>query len=730
MPMPTIATRGSLTALLAGLACPTLTAAQTPTLDDALAARHDVWGDAARNSPGGPSYEFFAGLLPPLRYVNAAFRHYPIPLSAPFGQVKARLISDGSALNARADLDTWREIGFPVTFAAGDEREPFGSDAGRRDGPRYVEGWLPIVTTGHRKGDALYEHEVFASVDPELAAHGVVFVAFTRRGADRGAVHVTLGDDGRAHVWPDARWRWDADDGRLTASLAEGDTARLAVASDRTWLPPRAPLTEDEHVRQRQRTIDEWRALVGGMQVEIPEPIVQDAWRALLVGTLVLARGEAMNYSAGNLYERMFAEESSAAVLALAQWGLDATASRLIPAVLDYDRGDSLAFHNAAFGLQLLARYYRLTGDAAFVQAQRERWQPLIEAIVARRDAELGLLPKEAYCGDIATKVHSTNVNANAWRGLRDVAAVLTDLDDADAPRLTAIAAEFRTAILAAVERSVVRGSEPPFVPIALFGAEAPVSPLTATKQGSYWILMSNYLLRSGVFRGRPESLWITDYLHAHGGVCMGMLRFDQHSGLFANTRGIDDLYTLGYVLDRLEHDDPDRVLVTFYGKLAQGLTRDTFLGAEGTGLVPLDEHGRAMYLPPNAASNALFLWTLRGMLVQDVDADDDGRPDTLRLLHATPRRWLRDGAVLRLLLPTGLGAVAVETRSHLRAGEVLVKLTLPAAASVHLRLRLPDGFTIASAVTGETALPLHGDTIDLTGHCGNLALRCAVRAP
>ena len=54
-----------------------------PTLDEALAARQDVWGLAAMAQPNGPSYEFFARLLPPLRYVNAAFRHYPIVLSAP-----------------------------------------------------------------------------------------------------------------------------------------------------------------------------------------------------------------------------------------------------------------------------------------------------------------------------------------------------------------------------------------------------------------------------------------------------------------------------------------------------------------------------------------------------------------------------------------------------------------------------------------------------------------------
>src|ERR1035437_6333298 len=74
------------TALAAQTASATL-----PTLDEALAAKQDVWGLAALRQPNGPSYEFFEKLLPPLRYVNAKFRHYPIVLSAPNAAQKARL---------------------------------------------------------------------------------------------------------------------------------------------------------------------------------------------------------------------------------------------------------------------------------------------------------------------------------------------------------------------------------------------------------------------------------------------------------------------------------------------------------------------------------------------------------------------------------------------------------------------------------------------------------------
>src|SRR5437879_2038428 len=77
-------------------------AAPAPSVDEALASKRDLWAEAALRQPGGPSYDFFARLLPPLRYVDAPFRHYPIVLSAPGAPAKARLISNGSALNALA----------------------------------------------------------------------------------------------------------------------------------------------------------------------------------------------------------------------------------------------------------------------------------------------------------------------------------------------------------------------------------------------------------------------------------------------------------------------------------------------------------------------------------------------------------------------------------------------------------------------------------------------------
>jgi hypothetical protein len=98
-----------------------------PSLATALAAKSDLWGEAAMAQPNGASYEFFAPLLPPPRYVNADFRYYPIVLSPPNAIVKARLISNGSGVNLRGGTRSWHDNGTPFTFRVGpDEPEAQG----------------------------------------------------------------------------------------------------------------------------------------------------------------------------------------------------------------------------------------------------------------------------------------------------------------------------------------------------------------------------------------------------------------------------------------------------------------------------------------------------------------------------------------------------------------------------------------------------------------------------
>ncbi|MEI7567047.1 MAG: hypothetical protein WCJ10_04365, partial [Opitutaceae bacterium] len=121
-----------------------------PNLETALAAKLDLWGEAAMAQPNGASYDFFAPLLPPPRYVNADFRYYPIVLSAPNSPVKARLISNGSGVNLRGGTRSWNDNGTPFTFRVGPDELMFGTFRDRTSEPTLAEGWLPIAEIRYR----------------------------------------------------------------------------------------------------------------------------------------------------------------------------------------------------------------------------------------------------------------------------------------------------------------------------------------------------------------------------------------------------------------------------------------------------------------------------------------------------------------------------------------------------------------------------------------------------
>src|SRR5262249_44905673 len=153
---------------------------------------------------------------------------------------------------------------------------------------------------------------------------------------------------------------------------------------------------------------------------------------------------------------------------------------------------------------------------------------------------------------------------------------------------------------------ATVRSVNPPFVPIAMDGEEPVPDPITATRLGSYWNLVVQSLLGSGVFRyDSPTADAIIGYMQSNGGLCMGLIRVQSLRGAWVDVRNIDDLYGVRYALLLQERDEPERALVSFYAKLAQGMTRETFIDGESSGILALDRFGRQMGLPPNSAANA-----------------------------------------------------------------------------------------------------------------------------
>jgi hypothetical protein len=702
--------------------------------EKAIAAKTDVWGDAALKQRDGPSYGYFEKLLPPIRYVDADFRAYPIALSAPGATTKARLLSDGSQINALARQPNWtHEAGIPVHVYVGQKREAFGDDLSKLDGPKYSSEYLPIVGLQYTHDRVTYGQTVFASVDPALAAVGAVLARYhfdpienTRlelRFEYAGSTTVdnkSVKDaDGKVLAVFDDNWEWNPFRNSLTILPKHRPDATVAIfttPAEPTLLPAMSDVVFED---QRSLCTRTWDSLLShGTSIDVPEPVVNNAWRSLLVGSYMVLDGDHLNYSAANQYARMYAHECGESMRSLLLFGHGDDARKVIPPLLMYRR-PNIELHDAGFKLQLLAHYYFVTHDASLVQDTSDLWQAEIDRIVNSRDPKTGLLPREKYCSDIDTPVISLNTNANCWRGLRDMALVLDDIGDhQQATKLAPILKEYRKVILSTIDKATIHTVDPPFLQLAV-GEEDVHDPITSTRIGSYWNLVMPQLLSSGVFTPDSETATnIIQYIQQHGGLCMGMLRVQSNPGVWVNTQNIDDLYTTRYALTLLARDEPDQALVSFYGKLAQGMTRDTFIDGESTSIVPLDRFGRQVALPPNSAANASFLLQLRNLLVQDLDTDDDGDPDTLRLAFATPRAWLANGKHIEVKrAPTAFGDVSFSIDSHLGRGEVLAHVKLPPRKFQRalMRLRLPGKTQILDVTAnGQPVKFIDAETFEL----------------
>lgn len=718
---------------------------ELPSVQDMIEARSDVWGDAARAQPNGASYEFFEDLLPPLRWVNTDFRHYPLVLSAPRSPQKTRLISNGSAVNARANKPPmWYEQGAPVSFFVGESSEPFGRELTQLETPTWLDGYLPVVAIKYRHNGALYQEEAFAPVDDQAAAHGAAMLRFSiAEGNGRVAARIeaktplhaengqVLDETGQCLVAFSPSWQWVAERHVLVTDLVAGRTAELAIFTKRSANVGSMSRAKFDHAKQQ--CIRAWNDLLErSVRLETPEPIVNNAWRAMLIGNFMMAVGNRPHYSAGNAYAKLYQGECGDTLRSFMLFGhLDIAPAMLRP-MLEFNR-EATRFHVAGHKLQLLAYFYWITRETDVIRAYEPLWRPSVELILNSRAPDTGLLPKDNYAGDIKTQVYSLNSNANSWRGLRDVAAMLDDMGEPDeADKLRHEAAKFRSAILDAVARSERRDTEPPFIPIALLSDEPAHDPLTATQQGSYYDLMCPYVIGSEIFgQGSQREDWLLGYMQQHGAIAMGMIRTEQHQGQFKDEPGVCPLYGLRYQLALLRRDEREKALVGFYGQLAQGMTRGTFIGGEGSKFRHGDANGRSFYLPPNSTSSATWLLTLRNLLVQDWDLDEDARPDTLRLLFAAPRRWLADGQVIRIEdAPTQFGPVSCTVQSKLSDGYVEMEFAPPPRTTklTLLRAPLPDGWQIkAVEIDGVPAPLIDGNTVDLSGRVKPITVRFMV---
>ena len=280
--------------------------------------------------------------------------------------------------------------------------------------PVQSEGMVPLAPTGRKLPPEIYRLEAFASTSPALDAHCVVFVKLDLAQGTNGFVSVEvdspsqkfengrlLDAQGRVIAVFDSSWKRER--GRMVARIREGGAATLAVPTIPLTAETAPAVSPADYARERTACADTWRGIIGrAARVEVPEPLVNHAWRNAVVQNFQLINHGQLRYSTGNQYDQIYSAEGSDAVMALLSWGYAAEARRLMEPLFDFTRRN-LELHQASFKLGNLIRYVWQTRDVAAIEQLRPRWEKEISRFLEGRTGPGGLFPKEQYCGDIHT---------------------------------------------------------------------------------------------------------------------------------------------------------------------------------------------------------------------------------------------------------------------------------------------------------------------------------------
>lgn len=729
-------------------AAPKRTVEETPyakRINDALRADRDVLGEQLI-ARGGATYDGLKDVLHPLFFStgdtyqqqgvhnlifadNGGQPPYIVPLA------------DGS----RIATPTYASAHRLEFFVGRNGREAYGSKLDRLDGPHLKGTYYPVLQTAYTDDDGQrWTQESFAGHVPGVPG----LVALVRLQLDpkrtpgvRTRLRVRLGDGQRGALRTSGSPTWNRT-GKAYLFTNPDDPVYL-LWSPQGDLPTTATVNVGVYQTALKARLAYWdSALAQGCVFEVPEPLVMACQRNLLIQNLTMR----WRYTLGPVvyHGDFYQPESSDAIDTLGLYGHTDAFRDGLTDLLPKIKGKGY-YTNWEYGEKLThaARYFLLTHDAEFINRHTAEYRRLCQEFAAQMAKDPhGLLEKQVHCGDIAEVAYCPFHLTVCWRGMRDMAQVwaLTG-HTAESELAKNTAARLRAAVQKALDQSTTWLADGSFyVPSVLLQKQAPFQPITKSRMGSYWNLVMPYAFASGFWEPESRELaGITKYMHEHGGLLLGLLRFNYYPVAIGSsqpkglpgyaTSGFDNVYLPSYQRLLSDRDEADRLVLSFYGKLAHGQTRNTFVNGEGetVGEVPGEKY-RSCYGTPSSANNTAFLLPLRLMLVRESFAPETGLPHGLYLADATPREWLKPGQkIVVRQAPTCFGPVSYTLAAASSGRRVTATVEVPSrdlVGALRLKLRLPGKPRLQRVtVNGESHTHFDSDaeTIDLTGLTGTL---------
>ena len=665
------------------------------------AAGRDLLGDAELGADNDPSFASVSRHFPAMKHPREA-------LGVKDGPQDLVVLPNGS-------LDF---AGINASFRVGSPPEALTKEDCAR---RLYEGYLPIVITSREHDRLNLEQTAFTwspgfSPDPPLTAF--VQLQIRNPGAEDRTTSLEFMASNSV-----AQWNLKLPSGGDQTVCIRVPFAKPAEAQEIT------PAEFQEHCDQ---TAAWWRALLSkGIQIQVPEEQVNQAWRAWLAYNFIDVDKRGSVYEphdgGGGFYEEVYGYSASRYCYALDLMGYPEEAQRYLDSILTFMKPDGLLVVNYGLpdlGTQLwaMAKHFEITRDDAWLRKAAPAIIKMCDWILAARHSSMasqskdqpwyGLIKYKPYC-DEPTPAYSYHTDTYLALGLREAAAVLREIGmSQDAERLARESRAYEQAILDSMDRAVLQRKGMKMLPV--FPETHALLERVGYTGADYYSLVSSMVLETELLPANDRrARWITDLLEQKNGLCLGTCAFEQ---------GIDHAYSYGYWMNCLHRDEVKRVILGLYTSLCYGMSRGTYAGVEVTRL----RTGENYPTLPHLYSGTQQLLLLRNMLLQE-EGDD------LWIGRAIPRPWLAAGKAVRVeRAPTLFGKVNFAIRSAEDARSVSVELDPPVTREtkvIHLRLRHPDRRSLSRVtVNGFEHRDFTTDTIALRHLKGHARIQASFK--
>ena len=626
-----------------------------------------------------------------------------------------------------------------VVFRVGPDAEMFGHVRANYSSIGYEQGYLPIVTATYERDGVRYRETAFAHKPAEeTAGWDIAYVRFelsnTSRSPKTAALHedIILNDDTKVKVEgrtvsdsngatlievSDANTAFDMAKQRLTytSQLKPGEVKtvylKIPFIPDSKRLVHAASQQDFDAAHAQERTF--WSGLLAkGAGIDVPEPRINNVWRALLLQNFVLADGPKFTYGSGLRYnDSTYPQENGFGTHVFALYGFkdyaDALQSWFVGMSATHEGAGRKYQNRRAMILHHLLENYRLTGKRDLFDRFKADYYRIADEIVSDRHSTMvdvsgakplywGMLPPDKPGADVQAStqvVYVTGHNLTNCQGLQDFGRFLatTGIDRERGERYMREAADFRATLMSAMQRAAIRvPGRPPFVDLQtlLFRQTRDYGPdpyddlANGRLQGTYFHYWVDMEFHYNFFNaGDDVGAWLADYAQQRNGFVLGCTR--ARSQTDAAYGWINNVYDGGYYNYRLRQGHIGEFLLGLYSRFAFAMSDHVYVASEGSPFIRYNtENGGyvgADYSFPNSAANSDTLLMLRNALVLE-ELKDNVETGTLFLLKGVPRAWFESGKRIAVRkLGTYFGDISFAIDSRLSDRVIKASITPPA---------------------------------------------------